>query len=394
MLPLLLLLAACGPSFEARALVDGPFVRVSSYDFEAGDVVSVGDVSREVGDDPFDFHLDVPVESLGVGAHALEVTVDRGGSVSTKTVEVTLTEKHLETYLQLGPCDSMVTGDDLVLVKTTSPVWKLPFGWEEDTCRVLDGQLSIPVLANADATVTIGGEPVALEGGRATWTGFNLGLLTGQVPLTQLGSTLEGNVDITATVPVVVRRPGQEDVTQTVTMTVPVRALRSHAQDQLQALTPGEAPRWPRSAHDGAPRGLVMAAKESSVTLDGEARSAVPGGYWPVRTLGPEGATADQVDLFAVATPVDITPNGSCRFNVVMSGHGGLSNKLFDQGYEVVVYDPAGKEVARRTFPKPSKPSCPSSISGTGEKTIVLWNPPPSADVLRWLETVRSGDAG
>ena len=135
----LLLLAACGPSFEPTVFADGPFILIGSYDFEEGDVVTAGGVSGTVGDDFVNFKVEVPAESLGVGTQPLEIQVDRGGSVGSQTVEVTVTEANLATQLQLGPCDGMAQGEEVIVVTTTSSAWMYQYGKEADDCRVIDG---------------------------------------------------------------------------------------------------------------------------------------------------------------------------------------------------------------------------------------------------------------
>lgn len=150
---------------------------------------------------------------------------------------------------------------------------------------------------------------------------------------------------------------------------------------------------WPRTPHTGPARAILLTTVGAEVTVDGEKILALPRAYAaPLVTPMDPSLTASEVDLFAVARPVNVTDAGACTgYSMVLSGGGVPRSVLYGMGLEVVVHDAAGAELARKTFPGPAKPRCPDSLVGMGGKTTVLFDTPDPGDVLTWLESVRTG---
>jgi len=382
------LLIGCGPDFEPRAFVRGPFVKVSSNDFQLGDMVTVKGISATVPQDFVNFAVEVPAEALGAGRHLVEVHVDRGGSTSTRTVDVLITEKNVAPQVRIGPCESGKSAEKRELSVTfTSDVWLYGFDQTEDRCRIPNGQFTAPVTANADARVTIAGEPIALDGGHGVWSELPMHTLGASVTLDMLGPG--GRRNWTATLPVEVERPSGSASFE-VQVAAPIANVVEALRKQLVALEPGQPVPWTSTPNDGAPRVIAMVTKEATATVGGEERKKVAPGFWGIRAIGPAGATLGEIDLFAVATPVDVTRNGSCAYKA-MPGSPSLANEVHSISLDVMVVNAAGDEVAQRRFDAPAKARCPRSITGEQGKTVAIWSGPRDTDVMTWLNSVGNG---
>lgn len=387
----LVLLAACGPSFEPLSTVSGPFVNVRSYDFEPGDIVTVGEHSATVGDDHRSFRLEIPAAALGEGEHTLSVQLDRGGTVVARELTVEVPAKALEPYLRIGPCDSMIRGADAISANLTSDAWvqtgtSARVSDDEIRCR-LERDTAVPVTANHGATVTIHGQPVEMTKGRGSWSGGQR-LFFNALTLEHMNAPTAAPSE-PHKVQAVLALDGHDPVTYDIAVTVLPGEVRRSISRIVRSIEPGEPPPFPRTAHDGPPRSAVLVSKLVSLTVDGEERGAVPGAYSSPLGVGQEGSRADQLDLFAVATPTDLTELSPCVY-VAVTGGRAPRNVRYSMGLDVVVFDPAGEEVARKSFSKPQQPSCPGHLSSVDGKTVLLTAPPSPSQVLAWLEEVRA----
>jgi len=169
-----------------------------------------------------------------------------------------------------------------------------------------------------------------------------------------------------------------------------LRDVRKVLAASLRGVEAGKPVSWPRSPAAGKPRGIALALKHVEVSVAGKARSVLPDSYSMPLVAGAEHK-ADELDLFAVATAVDVTSLGACKGYSSIGGGGGVRNAGFKFGFDVQVYDHTGKQVAERSFPKPKKTSCPDDLSGKRGETVVLLWAPDNDDVQKWLDSQVQG---
>ena len=402
----LALLTACGPEVDAVARAEGPFVVVEVRSALPGDVIRVGDARLEVAEGGVGFPtLRLGAETLGVGEHTVTVLLNRAGDEGEGSARVTVEAKNVAPQVILGPCITAPADADpekakgrdreTLIVTFSSAAWTTingslnPSGGGEK-CLVRESVLKVPVVTHNDATVSLFGAPLPLVEG--VWS-VELGLFGGGLPLTVFAEAKESAEPVRAELTLTVARPGMEPVTVPVAAELRRASLRDAMSARLAKLSSGEAPVWPRTPHTGPARAILLTTVGAEVTVDGEKILALPRAYAaPLVTPMDPSLTASEVDLFAVARPVNVTDAGACTgYSMVLSGGGVPRSVLYGMGLEVVVRDAAGAELARKTFPGPAKPRCPDSLVGVGGKTTVLFDTPDPGDVLTWLESVRTG---
>jgi hypothetical protein len=335
----------------------------------------------------------------------LTVTLKRAGDEGEGEAKVTVEAKNVAPQVILGPCStapadaqaekSKGRDRETLLVTFSSAAWTTisgslhPSGGGE-RCLVRESVLKVPVVTHKDATLSLFGAPLPVVDG--VWD-VELGLFGGGLPLTVFAEARESAEPVRAELPLTVSRPGVAPVIVPVTAELRRAALRDAMPTRLAKLSPGEAPVWPRTPHTGPARAALLTTVGAEVTVDGQKIVALPRAYSaPLITPEDPSLTASEVDLFAIARPVNITDAGPCTgYSMVLSGGGVPRSVLFGVGLEVVVLDATGAERARKTFPGPATPRCPSSLVGVGGKTTVLFDTPNTAEVLSWLESARTG---
>jgi hypothetical protein len=397
-LALSLALPGCGPKIEASARTEGPFVRVQVYRLQPGDLVQIGTNAPIPADEQGGADVELPAEEVGAGERTVDVRVERKGHGSTKKVKVTVGPDALAPFLQIGGChpsDAAKAKDD--------PRKRIPYlhlegvGWTADrhllypqpqaknVCRFeSDGRVRVDVTANADAQVTVDGEPIALTRGRGEAT---LGLR----PILH-GLSLRSVLDAEKRVPLKGELPAQvthAGATKSVRLALSIDRdeAESVLEGQLRTWQPGMPLPWPRSETAGPARAVVLVASPAPVQVDGQTRHLVP---TPTEAVGPAEARGDEVDLVARATAVGVTKLPSCGGYRTFGSSGGLANVRFTMGVEIEVYDRTGASIAKRRFPAPPKGDCPSSLSGRRGETIVLQDTPELEPIRAWLSSVRA----
>lgn len=379
----LVTLSACGPRFDASASTKGSKVSVYVRKLKAGDEVRIQGFDGATATAKLSHAIiDIPAEKVGAGEHELTVEVTRGNKKKAKKISVSVPESALAPFLRVTSCTRQMKGKySNGSVKVQSKAW--PASSVAQSCMLTpSGTIELQLSANADAVVKAGDTPVELDHAvgtaklpitpvlhRLSLRGVGDSKASGEFPLeVQLTSTRGGNT-----------------VSYPLEAKVEMRAIRSALFDSLLAMDGGKPATWPRSAHDGKARGAALVVKAHPVKVDGKEQTVRNSAYSGVLVAGDEHKT-DEIDLYAVATPSDVTNRGACRGYVTISGAGGVRNTGFVMGFDVKVFDHSGKQVAEKSFPRPKKTRCPTTLSGTqGKTTILVWAPNKS-DVQKWLD--------
>ncbi len=380
-----LMLAACGPRFDANADVRDSKVTVHVRKLKAGDEVSIKGIEGATATAKFSSAtIDIPAEKVGEGQQELTVVVTRGSKTKSKKVNVTVPAAALAPFLTITGCEGFTKGNygaGAVKMKSKG----MPSYTKEQRCALQpSGAIALKLKANADAEVKVGDTKAQMG------DGVGIDLLPITPVLHKLSLRGVGDSKASGEFPYSVQATssrGGKTVTYPVDLTIELKAIRSALFDAVLETDGGKAARWPRTAHDGKPRGVAFAAKRHPVRVDGQDQTILNSSYAQVLVAGGEHK-ADEVDLFAVASPSDVTKRGACTGYRTISGVGGVRNTGFVMGFDVKVYDHTGKEVASKVFSKPKKTRCPSTLSGTRGKTTILVWAPNKADVEQWLESL------
>ncbi|MCB9584624.1 MAG: hypothetical protein H6718_04470 [Polyangiaceae bacterium] len=378
----LLALSACGPRFDVSSDVRDSKVSVFVKRAKAGDQVSVQGIEGATATVSASGYatIEIPADKVGQGKHELSVELIRGDKHKTKKLSVDVPASAVAPFLRIMGCTiDMEHGS----AKLTS---KANFAGAEKRCSVTSaGALELRLEANSDAEVTLGG---------ATATIGADGKGTGSVPLTSVLEKLSlrgvGDSSVSGEFPLKLQATsarGGGSVDFPLEVELKLEAIRKSLFQAVLELDAGKAASWPRSAHDGKPRGVVFAAKAHPVKVDGKEQTVRASSFSRVLVAG-EDHKANELDWFAVATPSDVTKRGACTGYRTISGVGGVRNTGFVMGFDVKVYDHSGKEVASKSFEKPKKTRCPQYLSGSAGKTTILVWAPDKQDVQKWLDSL------
>lgn len=389
----------CSPRVEVEAEIDGPFVSFEVSDAEPGDRIRLDGVEHVAEDRYTTFR--VLASEIGAGDHTLKLRVDRGEKTGESEVRVSVPPAALEPMVAIGPCRVPDDARDRErrrprAFKLTTSVWShvtddfVQNEGRDQICSLHDdGAARIGVQANGDAVVTIGGVHVELDAGVGE-ARLPLSALASQIGIRELEQTAPNKpleVDIEAVVAV-----GDKRARETVTVSTTRSSFRDALAEALGQFQPQRPLDWPRrEPTGGGVRALVLHTERAIVKVGKEERSVMNGTFAEWHALAGDGARFDAIDLVAVAKPVDVVDEGSCKGYVAMPGAAMPRTRLFKMGFDVTVYDHRGERVASKSFPGPAKGKCPGSVTGKRGETTVIVHTPAKDDVLQWLESVRSG---
>lgn len=387
----------CGPKFDAYASMDGPSVSVSVHGLEKGDVVTVAGVSQTVEPGEFSARVSIPADKIGAGDQKLEVTLNRGSKTATRTVKLKVPDQALAPQVLLGPCTKEETAIAPTGFDRKTPLEINTDAWTgshvpglKNTCNLqADGKAHVQVRSHSDATVSVGGKPVSLQAG-AGELAFDLGSLLRGLSLAELTEDDPRRTPVNAALDISVSRAGKSRAYKA-TLTASRNDLRNALQSSLTGWKARTAMPWPHAPHSGGPRAAVLVTTRVEIQVDGKPDWIINTAYADPVPVGPAAAKADEVDLVARATQVDLTNVGSCTGYNTIYGSGSVRNVGYKTSLEVEVWNEQGAVVAKKKFPAPAKTECPESLSGVqGKTTVLIWMPERKA-VVDWVESVRRG---
>lgn len=375
-------LSACGPRFDASSDVRESKVNIFVKRAKAGDQVRVQGIegaSATVSEHGY-ATIEIPADKVGVGKHELTVELTRGDKSKIKKVSVDVPASEVRPFLRILGCEIDTEHGSATLKSTAN------FAGSEKRCSIASsGGLELKLESNSDAEVTLGGAKATIGAD---------GKGTGTVPLTGVLEKLSlrgvGDSSVSGEFPLALQATSARDgasVNFPLEIQVKLDAIRKSLFQAVLEVEGGKAASWPRSAHDGKPRAVAFAAKSHPVKVDGKDQTIRSSTYSHVLVAG-DGHKANELDWFAVATPSDVTKRGACTGYRTISGAGGVRNTGFVMGFDVKVYDHAGKEVASKSFSKPEKTRCPQYLSGTAGKTTILVWAPDKEHVQKWLDSL------
>lgn len=386
-----------GASIETSVTITGPVAEVVVHRVREGDVVTVDGRSRTADARSAALVFELPTDRFEDGA-TVEVTRTRAGATARMSLGAEVADEAREPRLVLWRCAADPAGapvhgsDDR---RATIGVWITSDAWfvkstarPRELCVVqADGRARLPVAAHADATVTIAGRPVALVDGRGEHV-IDLASLVPELSLGELaGDGGRRDEARTVTVDAIVTRAGRSR-----TYALDVELEREDVRVAMhRAFTSWDGKAawpWPRTPHVGPARGAALVTHDLAVDVDGAPRRTMNGWYAFSRVVG-GAARLDELDLVAIATPVDATNAGSCRYTTV-EGAGPVRNVVYKVGLEVVVRDATGAEVARRTWPAPKQLDCPDALASRDDRTRLLVTTPRPEPILAWLDGLRT----
>ncbi len=376
---------ACGPRFDAEAEVRDHRVHIQVRKLQPGDEVELPGFDEAVGTVEHGYaRIEIPAERMGAGKHEIEIEVTRGDRKKTQKISVDVPAAALKPFLRISGCAALEEGqygNGSAKLKSSA----LRPGTSQQHCRLQpNGALELTLQANTDAKVKLGEQLAKLDGGTGT------AMLSVQPLLHRLSLGSVSNAKASGELPLEVQATSTRDgSTQTfaIQLEVELNAIRNALFDSVLEMDGGKPATWPRSAHTGKPRGAVLAAKRHPARVDGKDQTVMHPAFTRMLVAG-EDSKLDQIDLFAVATPSDVTGRKPCTGYTTIAGSGSVRNRGFVMGFDVKVYDHSGKQVAAKSFAKPKDPRCPSSLSGTRGKTTILVWAPAEKDVESWLATL------
>lgn len=356
------------PSPSAR--VEGPHVVVTVQYASRVDEVRVGE--HRTTDILGSARLKVPAEMFGAGRHEIEVELVEDGDVDVVKVPVDIPKSALEPFLAIG-CASRGGNQVEVHGDHVSKTAGSKCAIENDGDRAV----RLDVQTNADAELTVDGKPIAVEGGAGPLPIPLLPRLAQQLVVDDKG---ELGADAAESIPVVVRVKRETgSIESRLTLSLD-KGMRTHLIHDLDdAVTTMPIP-WLEGVGEPT-KGNVLYVEQpfetnhrgKDVTFRGEMKLAAK-----------EGSRAIDAGLVAVGKAGKHTP-WVCKG---YTGTGNLKVVVLTHELDVAVFDRAGKQVAKRTFPQP-KLDCPDYVSGKFGETLRYRQRAGWTTVKRWLATVR-----